>query len=84
MELRCTVHADEPHATLAVLSHPFFGVTDAEGRYRFDLVPEGEVRVAATRGRSCGRSSCAPRPELEVAAHVSAREDTNVALRLPP
>ncbi|HEY4117208.1 MAG TPA: hypothetical protein VGM56_05110, partial [Byssovorax sp.] len=84
MELRCTVHADEPHATLAVLSHPFFMLTAADGRYRFDGVPEGDVRVAVTRGRSCGRASCAPHAEIEVAARVSAREDTNVALRLPP
>ncbi|HVY47662.1 MAG TPA: carboxypeptidase-like regulatory domain-containing protein [Minicystis sp.] len=74
MELRCTVHPNERHAVLAVLSHPFFALTGADGRYRFAGVPEGRVRVAVTRD---GKAVDASRDVL-----VEGRRDVDGALRI--
>lgn len=35
------------HANLFVADHPYFALTDREGRFAFDNVPAGEVRVVA-------------------------------------
>jgi hypothetical protein len=35
------------NAFILVFSHPFFAVTDDEGRYRLDGVPPGTYSVAA-------------------------------------
>lgn len=46
--LRCTVHADaEAPAYLAVLDHPFFTATAADGTFRLEGIPAGEVTLAA-------------------------------------
>ena len=35
------------NAFILVFSHPFFAVTDAEGRYRIDNVPPGTYTLVA-------------------------------------
>jgi hypothetical protein len=48
--VRCSVHeADgrERVATLGVFSHPFFATTSEDGRFRFNGVPAGHLRVEA-------------------------------------
>jgi plastocyanin len=42
----CDIHA-HMNAFILVFSHPFFAVTDADGRYRIDDVPAGAYRVVA-------------------------------------
>ena len=42
----CDIHS-HMNAFILVFSHPFFGLTDAEGRYRIDNVPPGTYRVIA-------------------------------------
>ena len=48
--LRCSVHqhtANESSAHLAILAHPFFTITAKDGRFRWEGVPAGALRVAA-------------------------------------
>jgi len=42
----CDIHS-HMNAFILVFSHPFFAVTDAEGRYRLDNVPPGTYNVIA-------------------------------------
>ena len=42
----CDIHS-HMNAFILVFSHPFFAVTDAEGRYRIDNVPPGTYGVIA-------------------------------------
>jgi plastocyanin len=42
----CDIHS-HMNAFILVFSHPFFAVTDAEGRYRIDNVPPGAYGVIA-------------------------------------
>jgi plastocyanin len=53
----CEIHS-HMNAFILVFSHPFFAVTDDEGRYRIDDVPPGAYNVIAWNE---GRAS-APRP----------------------
>jgi plastocyanin len=53
----CEIHS-HMNAFILVFSHPFFAMTDAEGRYRIDNVPPGTYRLVAW---SEGTSS-EPRP----------------------
>lgn len=53
--LTCTVHPGaEAPAHVGLFAHPFFAVTEADGRFRFEGVPQGSLRVGAfhiERGR---------------------------------
>jgi hypothetical protein len=42
----CDIHS-HMNAFILVFSHPFFAVTDTEGRYRIDRVPRGTYSVIA-------------------------------------
>jgi plastocyanin len=42
----CEIHS-HMNAFILVFSHPFFGMTDPEGRYRIDSVPSGTYNVVA-------------------------------------
>jgi plastocyanin len=42
----CDIHS-HMNAFILVFSHPFFAVTDADGRYRIDHVPPGAYKVIA-------------------------------------
>ena len=42
----CDIHS-HMNAFILVFSHPFFGMTDIEGRYRIDNVPPGNYNVIA-------------------------------------
>ncbi len=42
----CDIHS-HMNAFILVFSHPFFSVTDAEGRYRIDNVPPGSYTLVA-------------------------------------
>jgi plastocyanin len=42
----CDIHS-HMNAFILVFNHPFFGVTDAEGRYHIDNVPPGTYNVVA-------------------------------------
>jgi hypothetical protein len=53
----CEIHS-HMNAFILVFSHPFFAMTDAEGRYRIDNVPPGNYGLVAW---SEGTSS-EPRP----------------------
>jgi hypothetical protein len=50
LTVHCSVHQHtktEATAHLAVLDHPFFGFTGADGRFRFNAVPAASLRVTA-------------------------------------
>jgi hypothetical protein len=42
----CEIHS-HMNAFILVFSHPFFAVTDADGRYRVDNIPAGTYNVVA-------------------------------------
>lgn len=42
----CDIHS-HMNAFILVFAHPFFAVTDADGRFAIDAVPPGDYRVAA-------------------------------------
>jgi hypothetical protein len=42
----CDIHS-HMNAFILVFSHPFFAVTDADGRYRIDNVPPGNYTIVA-------------------------------------
>jgi hypothetical protein len=44
--LQCSVHPGaETPAQIGVFAHPFFAITKEDGRFRFEGVPEGSLRV---------------------------------------
>lgn len=50
LTVHCSVHQHaktEAAAHLAVLDHPFYGFTGADGRFRFNAVPAASLRVTA-------------------------------------
>ena len=47
----CDIHS-HMNAFILVFSHPFFAVTDEEGRYRIDNVPPGTYNVVAWSDRA--------------------------------
>ncbi|HKD40432.1 MAG TPA: carboxypeptidase-like regulatory domain-containing protein [Myxococcaceae bacterium] len=48
VSVECKVHqARESQAYLAVLNHPFFALTDADGRFALSGVPRGRLTVSA-------------------------------------
>jgi hypothetical protein len=48
LEVRCTVHGRrESFARLWVLPHPFFALSNHEGRFQFDGVPRGAIELKA-------------------------------------
>lgn len=64
LTVHCTVHGErERQAYLGVFAHPFFQITGEDGRFAFEGVPAGEVRIEAfdpllgrvARGISLGR-----------------------------
>lgn len=74
--LDCSVHPEEPdtpEAHLAVLEHPLWARTDADGRYRIAAVPSGRRRLAvfAPGAAPGGR-------DLELAAGADASLDWTV------
>ena len=46
MRVFCDIHS-HMSAFILVFSHPFFAVTDADGRYRIDNVPPGTYKLVA-------------------------------------
>ena len=46
VELKCGVHA-WMHAYVVVMDHPFFAVTDAEGKFAIDGLPQGKYTLEA-------------------------------------
>ena len=73
--LRCTVHPDsEAPAYLAVLDHPFYTVTAADGSFRVQGIPAGKVTLAAWHA-SQGEASA----EIEVAARGEATADLRLS-----
>jgi hypothetical protein len=42
----CDIHS-HMNAFILVFSHPYFAITDADGRYRIDQVPPGQYQVVA-------------------------------------
>jgi hypothetical protein len=47
VEVNCLVHPSEKPSWLLVVDHPFFGRADDKGRFSWQGVPAGKVRVAA-------------------------------------
>lgn len=48
-EIRCSVHPSkdaEAPAYVGVFAHPFFQLTDGEGRFQLDALPEGELSLS--------------------------------------
>lgn len=73
--LRCTVHPEgEATAHLAVLDHPYFTASSADGAFRIEGIPEGRVTIA-TFSPSLGETTS----ELTITAGAEAALD----LRLP-
>lgn len=74
--LRCTVHPEgESPGYLAVLDHPFFTVTAADGSFRLEGIPAGKVTLAAWHA-SLGEAGS----DVE----VGARAEVTADLRLSP
>ena len=46
MRVFCDIHS-HMNAFILVFSHPFFAVTDADGRYRIENVPPGSYTIVA-------------------------------------
>lgn len=73
--LRCTVHPDgEAPAYLAVLDHPFFTATAADGSFRIEGVPAGKITLAAWHA-SLGEASA----DLDLAARAEVTSDLRLA-----
>ena len=47
VDIQCAMTASCGRADLVVLGHPFFALTDEEGRFEIEGLPEGEYRVHA-------------------------------------
>jgi len=47
VDIRCAMTAACGRADVVVLGHPFFALTDAEGRFRIEGLPPGEFNVHA-------------------------------------
>ena len=47
VDIQCAMTASCGRADLVVLGHPFFALTDAEGRFEIEGLPEGEYNVHA-------------------------------------
>jgi hypothetical protein len=74
--VRCNVHPQaEEQSKLLVLSHPFHGVTDAEGRVTLRRVPAGALRVAAIHETGIAR---------EAAVTLAAGQTAEIALAIAP
>jgi hypothetical protein len=71
--LRCNVHpgASEAEGQILVIAHPFFAKTGDDGRFGFQGVPAGRMKLATLSGGRTG-----PELAIEVAAGV----DTAVTL----
>lgn len=46
LDVRCTVHSNEPPSTLVLINHPFFTRTAADGSFAISGVPALEVELA--------------------------------------
>ena len=58
----CDIHS-HMSAFIVVFNHPFFRVTDADGRFRLDSVPAGHVhRGRMVRRRGAGAAAASPCP----------------------
>jgi hypothetical protein len=58
LTLRCSVHGEvEAPAHLGVFSHPFFALTGADGRFRFEGVPARQLRVRAVKPPAIGAAA---------------------------
>lgn len=49
VELRCNVHPGEAHAFVGVFSNPFFTLTDAQGRFALEGVPDRAITLSVSR-----------------------------------
>ena len=58
----CDIHS-HMNAFVLVFSHPFFALTDAEGRYRIERVPRGTYNVVAWQGGTSSEPRAATVPE---------------------
>ena len=72
VEVNCLVHPGEKPSWLLVVDHPFFTRADDKGRFAWQGVPAGKVRVAAfdpVRGRTAADATVAKdtRAELTLA-----------------
>ena len=65
----CDIHS-HMNAFILVFSHPFFALTDADGRYRIDNVPPGTYNLVAwnegVSSESASPSSCPDGGEAEL------------------
>jgi hypothetical protein len=74
--IRCAVHQGDTEKTsyLAVLGHPFFAITGADGRFSWTGVPAGQLRIGAfdpELGQASAPAELAPRGSADVRLSLS-------------